>query len=150
MAVDEDADWRFTGTVAAGCSGSAPPAATPGGGSAGQASASNSTTAGEVRLVRGNGPEPDSLDPQRARNFEAANVLRDVLEGLTAVGPEGEPVPAAAEEWRVSKDGLTWTFTLRKTARWSNSDPLVAEDFVVALRRLVEPATARNMRRSSM
>lgn len=132
----------FLALLLAGCSGSTPPAAQPGAGSAAQTGATAGSIAGETRLVRGNGPEPDSLDPQRARNFESANVLRDVLEGLTAVGPAGEPIPAAAEDWKVSRDGLTWTFTLRKTARWSNSDPLVAEDFVVALRRLVNPATA--------
>lgn len=95
-----------------------------------------------TRLVRGNGPEPDSLDPQRARNVESANILRDVLEGLTAVGRDGEPVPAAAERWQSSADGLRWTFTLRAGLRWSNGDPVVAEDFAAALRRLVDPATA--------
>ncbi len=93
-------------------------------------------------LVRGNGPEPDSLDPQRARTVEAANVLRDVLEGLTAVGRDGGPVPAAAERWEISADGRRYTFTLRAGLRWSNGDPVVAEDYVAALRRLVDPATA--------
>ncbi|MFO1426848.1 MAG: peptide ABC transporter substrate-binding protein [Steroidobacteraceae bacterium] len=93
-------------------------------------------------LVRGNGPEPDSLDPQRARNVESGNVLRDMYEGLTSVGHDGAPVPGVAREWSVSADGLTWTFRLRPEARWSNGDPVVAEDFVAALRRLVDPATA--------
>ena len=93
-------------------------------------------------LVRGNGPEPDSLDPQRARNVESGNVLRDMYEGLTSVGHDGAPVPGVAREWSVSGDGLTWTFHLRPEARWSNGDPVVAEDFVAALRRLVDPATA--------
>jgi oligopeptide transport system substrate-binding protein len=99
------------------------------------------STAGPT-LVRGNGPEPDSLDPQRARTVEAGNVLRDVLEGLTAVGRDGGPVPAAAERWDVSADGRRYTFTLRAGLRWSNGDAVVAEDYVAALRRLVDPATA--------
>ncbi len=93
-------------------------------------------------LVRGNGPEPDSLDPQRARNVEAGNVLRDVYEALTSIGHSGEPVPGAARDWSVSADGLSWTFRLRPEGRWSNGDPVVAEDFVAALQRLVDPATA--------
>lgn len=94
-----------------------------------------------ARLVRGNGPDPDSLDPQRARNVESASVLRDIGEGLTLVGRDGAPAPGVAREWSVSPDGLRWTFRLRPEARWSNGDPVVAEDFVAALRRLVDPAT---------
>lgn len=93
-------------------------------------------------LVRGNGPEPDSLDPQRARNVESSSVLRDMYEGLTIVGPDGSPAPGVASEWAVSEDGLRWTFRLRPAARWSNGDPVVAADFVAAMQRLVDPATA--------
>ena len=93
-------------------------------------------------LRRGNGPEPDTLDPQRARTDAAFNILRDLFEGLTAVGPAGNAVPAAAETWTVSADGLEYTFRLRENLRWSNGDPLRAADFVAGLRRLVEPATA--------
>ena len=93
-------------------------------------------------LVRGNGPEPDSLDPQRARNVESSSVLRDMYEGLTIVGQDGAPAPGVASEWAVSEDGLRWTFRLRPEARWSNGDPVVAADFVAAMQRLVDPATA--------
>jgi oligopeptide transport system substrate-binding protein len=93
-------------------------------------------------LVRGNGAEPDSLDPQRARNVESGNVLRDMYETLTTIGRSGEPAPGVAREWSVSADGLAWTFVLRPEARWSNGDPVVAEDYVAALRRLVDPSTA--------
>ncbi len=93
-------------------------------------------------LRRGNGPEPDTLDPQRARVDASFNILRDLFEGLTAVGPDGTPVPAAAESWTVSADGLEYRFHLRDGLRWSNGDPLVAGDFVAGMRRLVDPATA--------
>jgi len=93
-------------------------------------------------LRRGNGPEPDSLDPQRSRTDSGQHILRDLFEGLTAVGDDGAPVPAAAESWTVSADGLEYTFRLREGLRWSNGDPLVAEDFVAGMRRLVDPATA--------
>jgi oligopeptide transport system substrate-binding protein len=93
-------------------------------------------------LRRGNGPEPDSLDPQRARTDTSLNVIRDLFEGLTAVGRDGRPVPAAAESWTVSTDGREYRFRLRQGLRWSNGDPVVAGDFVVGMRRLVDPATA--------
>ena len=93
-------------------------------------------------LRRGNGPEPDSLDPQRARTDTSLNVIRDLFEGLTAVGGDGRPVPAAAESWTVSTDGREYRFRLRQGLRWSNGDPVVAGDFVVGMRRLVDPATA--------
>jgi oligopeptide transport system substrate-binding protein len=92
-------------------------------------------------LRRGNGPEPDSLDPQLARTDGAANVLRDAYEGLASLNARAEPVPGAAASWQVSADGLTYTFTLRDGLRWSNGEPLVAADFVAAWRRLVDPAT---------
>jgi oligopeptide transport system substrate-binding protein len=93
-------------------------------------------------LRRGNGPEPDTLDPQLARTDAAFNILRDLFEGLTAGSPDGSPVPAAAESWTVSPDGLEYRFTLRPGLRWSNGDPLRAEDFVTGMRRLVDPQTA--------
>ena len=98
--------------------------------------------AGLATLNRGNGPEPDSLDPQRARTEAAFNVLRDLFEGLTAVGPDGDAVPAAAESWTVSPDGLEYTFRLRAGLRWSNGDVVTATDYVTGMRRLVDPATA--------
>ncbi len=97
---------------------------------------------GVAELVRGNGPEPDSLDPQKARQAEAHTILRDLYECLTALDEHAAPAPGVASEWSVSTDGRTYTFRLRPQARWSNGDPVVAEDFVAALRRLVDPATA--------
>ncbi len=93
-------------------------------------------------FVRGNGPDPDSLDPHKARSYEAMQVLHDLFEGLTRLDRDAAPAPGAAESWTVSADGLLWAFTLRAGLSWSNGDPLVAEDFAAGLRRLVDPATA--------
>lgn len=93
-------------------------------------------------LRRGNGSEPDSIDPQLARMEAAMTILRDCYEGLVSMAPDGSPVPGAAESWTISEDGRRYTFRIRAPARWSNGDRLVAEDFVHAFRRLVNPATA--------
>jgi oligopeptide transport system substrate-binding protein len=94
-----------------------------------------------VILRRGNGPEPESLDPHRARSEAALTILRDLFEGLTAIGGDGVPVLAAADRVDVSPDGKTYRFHLRPGARWSNGEPVVAEDFAAAWRRLVDPHT---------
>jgi oligopeptide transport system substrate-binding protein len=92
-------------------------------------------------LRRGNGPEPESLDVHRARSEAALTILRDLYEGLTAIGADGTPVPAAADHCEVSSDGKTYRFHLRTDARWSNGDAVVADDFLAAWRRLVDPHT---------
>lgn len=96
----------------------------------------------EATLRRGNGPEPESLNPQNSRTDPAFNLARDLFEGLITHAPNGDLVPGVAASWDISDDGLTYTFHLRPDARWSNGDPVVAEDFVYSFRRLAAPATA--------
>jgi oligopeptide transport system substrate-binding protein len=98
--------------------------------------------AGKSVINRALSTEPESLDPQKGRSVQAADVLRDIGEGLVAYSPSGELVAAAAESWEISADGLTYTFHIRPEARWSNGDPVTAADFVFGLQRLVDPQTA--------
>ena len=93
-------------------------------------------------LNRGLVSDPESIDPHKARSTQAAEVLRDIGEGLITYSANAELVGGVAESWEISEDGLTYTFKLRDNARWSNGDPVTAEDFVYSLRRLVDPATA--------
>ena len=95
-------------------------------------------------LHRGNAAEPNSLDPHRAEGVPSANILRDLFEGLTTEAPDGRVVPGVAERWTISSDGLRYRFHLREDARWSNGDPVTAEDFAFSLRRSVDPATGSN------
>jgi oligopeptide transport system substrate-binding protein len=92
-------------------------------------------------LRLGNGAEPETLDPQRSESLSSGNILRDLYEGLTGLAADGSVVPAAAASWEVSADGLQYSFHLRPQARWSNGDPLTADDFVAGLRRSADPAT---------
>jgi ABC-type oligopeptide transport system substrate-binding subunit len=96
----------------------------------------------ESALHRGLSSDPETLDPHKARSVQAGEVLRDIGEGLLRYSAAGELSPGVAESWTVSDDGLTYTFTLREKARWSNGDPLTAGHFAFSLRRLVDPVTA--------
>ncbi|MGL5153736.1 MAG: ABC transporter substrate-binding protein, partial [Aeromonas veronii] len=92
-------------------------------------------------LVKGNGAEPESLDPALVRSgFPGEAVLVDLFEGLVSEDGQGHIVPAQAQRWEVSEDGLEWRFFLRPQLKWSNGEPLVAADFVYAWRRLLDPA----------
>jgi len=93
-------------------------------------------------LLRGSGTEPDSLDPQKARSVESQGILRDLCEGLTTLDKAGGVAPGVASGWTVSTDARKYTFHLRPDTSWSNGDRVVAADFVAALRRLADPATA--------
>ena len=93
-------------------------------------------------LQRGLSSDPETLDPHKARSTQAADILRDLGEGLVGHTATGELVPAAAESWELSDDGLVYTFHLRDELRWSSGEPVVAEHFVAGMRRLVNPTTA--------
>jgi oligopeptide transport system substrate-binding protein len=99
----------------------------------------NQTVHAPNYLVRGNGFEIKSLDPHYIDGAWEANVVGDLLVGLTTDAPDGSPMPGAATSWETSTDGKTWTFHLRDHV-WSDGEPVTAHDFVFAWRRILEPA----------
>ena len=92
-------------------------------------------------LVRGNGTEVASLDPQKTEGVPESHVIRDLLEGLVNQDANGNTIPGVAESWETT-DNRVFTFHLRKDAKWSNGDPVTAEDFVYSFQRAVDPNTA--------
>jgi oligopeptide transport system substrate-binding protein len=104
-------------------------------------SAGDAAAAGET-LRRVSTAEPETLDPQKAAGNPERLIGLDLFEGLTTYAGDGSMVPGIATSWEVSADARRWTFHLRHDAKWSNGDPVTAEDFVYTLRRLVDPATA--------
>ena len=94
-------------------------------------------------LIRNNGSEPETLDPAVAESVGANNITRDLFEALTANDADGKIVPGVAESWKQT-NATTWVFKLRQNAKWSNGDPVTAEDFVYGIRRFLDPKTASN------
>jgi oligopeptide transport system substrate-binding protein len=89
----------------------------------------------------GNSGEPDSLDPHQVSGNWEDRIVGDMFMGLTSEAADGTVIPGAAESWTISDDGLTYTFALRDHS-WSDGEPVTADDFVFALRRILDPATA--------
>lgn len=93
-------------------------------------------------LLRGNGAEPETLDIHKSSGVPEANIQRDLFEGLITENAKGELIPGVAKAWQVDESGKVWSFTLRDDAKWSNGDNVTAHDFVFAMQRAVDPATA--------
>lgn len=83
---------------------------------------------------------PDSLDPQTADTFIELMLVRNLYEGLLRENENGEIVGGIAESY--TKNGLTYTFNLKKDAVWSDGTNITADDFIFALQRAVNPVTA--------
>jgi oligopeptide transport system substrate-binding protein len=97
--------------------------------------------AAESIYNRGNSADPESLDPHKTSTIYEAHLLRDLFEGLVMQDATAGLIPGAAESWTVSPDGKVYTFKLRAGGKWSNGEPVTADDFVYSFRRLEDPAT---------
>lgn len=98
-------------------------------------SSNNSITIAETTSV-------DSLDPALAYESFSTIVVGNTIEGLYSIDNNDTPQLAMAEKVESSEDGLTKTFTIRENAKWSNGDPVTANDFVYAWQRLADPTLA--------
>jgi oligopeptide transport system substrate-binding protein len=95
--------------------------------------------AAEKMLRIANMGEPESLDPQKVSTTGESRILRQLFEGLVVHDPKANVAPGAAESWTLSENGLIYTFNLRPNAKWSNGDPVTADDFVFSFRRIQDP-----------
>lgn len=120
-------------TALAACSGSGSPTSVP--------MLVGTELASDQSLARTIDASPTTLDPALATDSDATRVLTDLFEGLTANAPDGSITPGGATSWEVSSDGLHWTFHLRHEARWSNGEPILADDYIFAWRHQVDPKT---------
>ncbi|MBV9355690.1 MAG: peptide ABC transporter substrate-binding protein [Chloroflexi bacterium] len=89
-----------------------------------------------VNILQG---EPDQIDPQRSSFNVDAAVVRQVFEPLLRFGPDLTPQPAAAASYDISPDGKTYTFHLRPDGKYSDGQPVRAQDFEYAWKRILDP-----------
>lgn len=86
--------------------------------------------------------EIPSLDTAKSMNGTSAHVMQNIFEGLYVLDEKDNPVSGAAQFFEKSADGKTYTFHLRKDAKWSNGDAVTAHDFIYSWQRTVNPQTA--------
>ena len=108
-----------------------------------------SCSSGESRVEQGNregilhmsnSAEPQTLDPHISTGVPENNIIMALFEGLVTAHPTTlAPVPGVAERWEISEDQKTYTFHLRKNAKWSDGTPITAEDYVWSWERASSP-----------
>ncbi|MEG6586694.1 peptide ABC transporter substrate-binding protein [Dendrosporobacter sp. 1207_IL3150] len=86
--------------------------------------------------------EPSSLDPAKSTAIPESLVELQIFEGLTRLDAKDQPIPGVAEKWEITPDGLKYVFYLRPNAKWSNGEPITAQDFVFAWKRALSPELA--------
>lgn len=123
-----------------GASPAASPAASPVAVTAAPTADPNAKTGGTLKV--GLQADPAELDPHKTSLTAAWHVIEHMYDGLVSVSPALTPVPALAESWEISADGITYTFTLRSGVKFHNGRELTADDVKYSLERIVDPATA--------
>ncbi|MEW8961650.1 ABC transporter substrate-binding protein [Paraclostridium dentum] len=97
---------------------------------------------GKKELNITNTSDIPTLDISKAEDTVSSEVLMNTMEGLVKLDKDGKVAPGIAEKWEKSEDGKSWTFHLRKDAKWSNGDAVTAKDFEYSWKRTLDPATA--------
>jgi oligopeptide transport system substrate-binding protein len=85
------------------------------------------------------GNEPVTLDPSRINDVYGRSIAQQVFDGLVEYDHTLTIVPSLAQYWTASRDGRTWTFTLRKGVRFHHGRDVTADDVVHSLTRLLDP-----------
>lgn len=130
-------------TACGGGGGNNAPAGNGGNNAANNGGGEETAATGEGKILRTNNKsEPGSLDPGLATGTHDSWILQHIFEGLMKYNEKGEVVPAMAESYDVSDDGITYTFHLKDGVKWSNGDPVTAGDFEFAWKRVLDPELA--------
>ncbi|GAB6099251.1 ABC transporter substrate-binding protein [Halanaerocella petrolearia] len=85
--------------------------------------------------------DPPTLDPAHSTDSTSSLIINNIFDGLVKFNKDLEVVPAIAKDWKVSEDGLTWTFTLRKNAKFHNGNKITADDVIYSFTRILNPET---------
>lgn len=93
------------------------------------------------KIVYNLSAQPQTIDPAKNTAVDGGNVITACFEGLTRYNDDGTIKEGVAEKWDISDDKLTYTFHLRKNAKWSDGTPVTADDFAYSWKRALDPAT---------
>lgn len=99
-------------------------------------------TAAKNEITVNLGSEPPDMFSVTMTDTVSFSVLRHVVDNLMMLDENDEPIPGVAKDYKVSDDGLTYTFNLREDMKWTNGEPVTANDFVFAWTALLDPAFA--------
>ncbi len=107
----------------------------------------NSTSTGSSsgsnqNLVFNLGEDPETMDPTLNNSSGAGTMILNAFEGLMVLDENDQPTEGAAESYEVSDDGLVYTFKLRQDGKWSDGEPVVADNFKYSWLRALDKATA--------
>ena len=107
----------------------------------------NSTSTGSSSgsnqsLVFNLGEDPETMDPTLNNSSGAGTMILNAFEGLMVLDENDQPTEGAAESYEVSDDGLVYTFKLRQDGKWSDGEPVVADNFKYSWLRALDKATA--------
>jgi hypothetical protein len=100
---------------------------------------------GSLRLAA---QPPESLDPIHSKNYWESEIVLQLFESLLKFDSNLNIVPALAQNWQVSNDGMVYTFNLRKTARFHHGRAVTSQDVIYSLTRLLDPKQNSVMRTS--
>ncbi|MBM7834124.1 peptide ABC transporter substrate-binding protein [Clostridium sardiniense] len=96
----------------------------------------------EQKLTYNIGAVVETIDPALNTAVDGSTVIGNAFEGLVRLDENDKAIPGVAKEWKISDDGLTYTFTLRDDAKWSDGQPVTAKDFEYAWKRVLNKKTA--------
>ncbi|EJE99771.1 oligopeptide ABC superfamily ATP binding cassette transporter, binding protein, partial [Liquorilactobacillus mali KCTC 3596 = DSM 20444] len=102
----------------------------------------SSDTSKQQVLTVATDAEMATLSTTKYSDTTSLEALQNTFEGLYRFNSSNKPVLAGASSVSVSSDEKTYTFTLRKNAKWSNGDAVTAQDYVFAWRKMVDPSSA--------
>ena len=122
----------MVGAVLCGCGGGSNPGDEGSNGLQNERKASNEIVVAIAQDLE------DSLDPHAAAAAGTREVLFNIYEGLVKTGPNGELIPAVAERYEISEDGLVYTFTLRDGIKFHNGESVTAADVVYSMTRCAD------------
>ncbi len=108
----------------------------------GDNSTGRSSSGSNQNLVFNLGEDPETMDPTLNNSSGAGTMILNAFEGLMVLDENDKPTEGAAESYEVSEDGLTYTFKLRQDGKWSDGEPVVADNFKYSWLRALDKATA--------